>query len=51
VKGGDGGCGDDDEDDDDDDDEKRHVLGKLILRKHRCENLKYRFELDGFFFG
>jgi len=38
-------------DDDDDDDEKLHVLGNLILRKHRCENLKYRFELDGFFFG
>ena len=31
---------DDDDDDDDDDDEKRHVLGNLFLRKHRCENLK-----------
>lgn len=35
--------------DDNDDDEKLHVLGNLILRKHRCENFKYRFELDGFF--
>jgi hypothetical protein len=40
---------DDDDDDDDDDDEKHHVLGSLILCKTRCENLKYRFELDGIF--
>ena len=31
-----------------DDDEKLHVLGNLILRNHRRENFKYRFQLDGF---
>ena len=36
-------------DDDDDDDEKLNVSGNLILRKHRCENLKYRYELERFF--
>jgi hypothetical protein len=42
---------DDEEEEDDDDDEKRHVLGNLILCKHRYLNLKYRFELDGIFLG
>jgi hypothetical protein len=41
---------DEEEEEEEEDDEKRHVLGNLILFKHRYLNFKYRFELDGIFF-
>ena len=40
---------DNDNDDDDNDEEKRHVSGTLILRKRRCENLKYRLDATQWF--